>query len=278
MLIIGAMKSGTTGLFVDLARHPDFYSSDEKEVNCLCKDDVLENAGLDSYASLYRLAPESSLLCDASTAYAKRPDNEHVTERATRVLGSDFQVIYIVRNPLQRVVSQYKHEAALGMIDMSVNEAVKAYPRLINYSRYHYQIMPWIDSIGLSRVRIVKFEDYVANREATVRELWDFLGLDSSLGMLKIGEVVNQSERKPVLNGFWSSVRSSKIYKIVRPLTTLDTRRKIRQLVLPKAKKISSELTSESKQFIVNELRDDLSKFREIPGYSHITWDLTSTR
>ena len=44
-LIIGAMKSGTTGLFFDLCSHPRVFLPENKEPTRLASDDVLTTEG-----------------------------------------------------------------------------------------------------------------------------------------------------------------------------------------------------------------------------------------
>ena len=45
LLLIGAMKAGTTSLYVDIASHPAAFLPENKEPMSLCYDDVLTPAG-----------------------------------------------------------------------------------------------------------------------------------------------------------------------------------------------------------------------------------------
>ena len=80
-LLIGAMKSGTTSLYMDLADRKVVYLAENKEPHALCDDSVLTQAGQAEYAATYSKASPEQLLCDASTAYSKRPDHEGVPDR-----------------------------------------------------------------------------------------------------------------------------------------------------------------------------------------------------
>ena len=53
LLIIGAMKSGTTGLYMDLATHPGVFLGDDKEPHALRDDSVLTEQGRAQYAAYY---------------------------------------------------------------------------------------------------------------------------------------------------------------------------------------------------------------------------------
>ena len=86
--------------------------------------------------------------CDASTAYSKRPDFEGVPERAVAVLPAGFKVIYMVRHPIERIVSQHHHAHFAGEVGASIDDAVRQHDRFIHYSRYAYQLEPWLEAVG----------------------------------------------------------------------------------------------------------------------------------
>ena len=181
VLIIGSMKAGTTSLYMDLAAHPDVFFTGDKEPHFLCNDKVLTTEGLQEYAGLYKTAEESTIV-DASTGYTKCPDYEGVAARAARVLPEGFKVIYLVREPIERIISQHYHEYSRGEVGADINQAVREHPRYVHYSRYAYQLEPWIEEIGLDRIRVVGFEDYTGDRRGVVSQLYGFLGVTGTFG------------------------------------------------------------------------------------------------
>ena len=224
-LIIGAMKSGTSGLFLDLCLHPNIFLPDDKEPGALASDSVLEPAGREKYAQLYRTARADQLVCDASTTYTKLPDVTDVATWAAKVLGDDFRVIYIVRDPVDRIISHHHHEVIEGKVDADIDRVVREDPRFVNYSRYAYQLQPWIDAIGLDRVKIVRFETYKKNRQETIAELCEFLGLPVDR-LPSVGTAVhNSSATKSGKSVFWDLVRNSMLYRyLLRPFFSLRAR------------------------------------------------------
>ena len=135
-LIIGAMKAGTTTLYNDLKRQAFIFLPDCKEPNALIDDQILTRSGQIRYSSLFRHARDDQICGEASTAYAKLPHHRNAASRARQILGSNLRVIYIVRDPVLRLVSHYRHDWSLGLIKSDLRTALDEYPDLISFSCY----------------------------------------------------------------------------------------------------------------------------------------------
>ena len=259
LLIIGAMKAGTTSLYMDLASHPQGFLAQDKEPHALASDDVLTAAGRERYASLYAKAKPEQLLIDGSTGYAKRPDYERVAERAAAILPPDFKVIYIVRHPLDRIISQHHHEHAIGLVGPDVNQEVRRHERLINYSRYDYQLSPWVEQVGLDRICVLRFEDYVRNRREVLERVCAFLGIAGANQFPEEGMVYNRSQGKPIRNSMWNFVLRTRLYRnILRPLAPVRTRLALRRVLMPKARFQLTPPRPETIEYLRERIRDDV--------------------
>ena len=264
-LIIGAMIAGTTGLYIDLASHPGVYLANDKEPHALCSDDVLTEQGLRRYANNYKQARVDQLCLDASTGYSKRPDFEGVPERAVRVLPAGFRAIYLVRNPITRIISQHHHEFYEGLVPADINEVVLKEPRYVQYSRYFYQVKPWLDTIGRDRLLIVPFEDYTSRRLETLSRICRFLELPADGCAIDQRAVYNKSEGKPVRTAAWARFQQHSLYRrLIRPFTTPGARRAVRQVLFPKASERLPSLKPECRAAIAEELRDDVQALRSL--------------
>src|SRR5690606_18597197 len=123
-LIIGAQKAGTTTLFRDLETHPQIAFSYHKEPHSLCYDQVLTPRGQRRYSDYFVHIKPGQICGEASTGYTRFPQFQGVAERALRVLGPDLRLIYIVRNPVDRVVSHHHHSVSEKGMPASVDDAV----------------------------------------------------------------------------------------------------------------------------------------------------------
>ncbi|MFT5868804.1 MAG: hypothetical protein ACI8TF_000912 [Paracoccaceae bacterium] len=175
-LIIGAMKAGTTTLYADLRTVAGLYLPPEKEPEDLTSDTVLEAAGLQAYLAKFCDAPANALCGEASTAYSKRPTFEGVAERALRVCGPDLKVIYLLRDPIARIESQYRHEWGLGLEARPLKMAAFD-STYLGYSRYDWQLAPWRAVLPPEQILILRIEDYLADRQAGLNQMCAFLGV-----------------------------------------------------------------------------------------------------
>ncbi|MCO6043197.1 sulfotransferase domain-containing protein [Aeoliella sp. ICT_H6.2] len=258
-LIIGAMKSGTTGLFFDVCGHPQVYMPVNKEPHALCDDKVLTEAGKQEYADLYVAAGADQLVGDASTGYSKLPDRPGVVERAVAVLPEDFRAIYIIREPISRIISQHYHEFSRGLVGADINAVVREHPRYLDFSRYAWQLRPWVEAIGRDRIRVVLFEQYKSSRSAVVAETCRFLGLDpDERPAIDEQEVFNAGDGKPVPGPIWNAIRGNKMYqKLVRPLVSSRARHHLRKYFMRKAPPRPTPPSAETIAWLQQELAND---------------------
>lgn len=274
VLIIGAMKAGTTSLYMDLTQHQRVFFTDDKEPHALCSDEVLSDAGRRAYADYYRRAEPQQLCCDASTAYAKRPDYDGVAERAGQLLPPDYKAIYLVRHPLERIVSQHHHEFTMGLVGPSIDEAVAEHARYVQYSSYAYQLRPWVDAIGMERIAVVRFEDYVARRQEVVGDLLRFLGLDAEDYRAEADKVYNRSVGKHAKNRFWNRIQGSQAYRrFVRPLIPLGLRLKLYQWILPSAPPRPAPPRPETVARLRASLADDVQALQRLLHRDEPLWE-----
>lgn len=265
LLIIGAMKCGSTTLYRDLMTNPRVFFPIDKEPESLCDDLVLTPAGRAKYAALFEGARPDQLCAEASTAYTKRPDFERVAERARAVCGPDLRAIYLVRDPVARAISHHFHEYARGNMPRSIDEAVRRFPALVNYSRYAMQIEPWLECFGHERVRILRLEDYVADRAGECSSLCAFLGIEPRPDLIESDKVFNRSAGKPVMRGPWKLIAHNPVYRrFIRPLMPLGLKDRVRVTVLPKAPPRPEPPTEATAAWIREQLEADQARLAEI--------------
>ena len=154
-IIMGAMKCATSSLHEQLARQPGIFMSALKEPNFFSDDDQYAK-GMDWYHSHFAHAQPTDLCGESSTHYTKLPTYPQTIARLSQSLP-DVNLIYVMRRPVNRLVSQYIHEWSMRIISTDINEAIAAYPELIAYSRYTLQLEPYFDAFGPDRVLSVFF-------------------------------------------------------------------------------------------------------------------------
>jgi hypothetical protein len=177
-IVVGAMKSGTTTLHEQLARQPGIAMSRPKEPNFF-SDDPVYARGIGWYESLFRTDATAIVRGESSTHYAKLPTYPRTVERMVRALP-DLKIVYLMRHPIERLVSHYWHERLERGILTSIDQAVDCNPELIDYGRFAMQIEPYLDAYGPERVFPLFLERVAIEPQGELDRLCSFLGLEAS--------------------------------------------------------------------------------------------------
>src|SRR5262249_42443904 len=145
-VVIGAMKCATTTLHEQVARQPGVFMSRPKEPNFFSDDGVYAR-GPGWYASLFAEAGPADLCGESSTHYTKLPTYPRPVERMAELLPR-VKLIYVMRHPIDRLLSHYVHELTDGRITVGVREAVDLHPEFVDYGRYGMQLAPFLHEYG----------------------------------------------------------------------------------------------------------------------------------
>jgi hypothetical protein len=225
-LCVGAQKGGTSWLYRQLERHPDFWMPPIKELHYLnrlnktrqfhpprCRDqrdasflDSMKNLSALSYIDLEnygRLFEHKGSLVsgDISPAYSTVSD-----EIIHRVVNSfpNLKVIFLARDPVERAWSQLSMGVRLGMITpFDATDADEVIRNLLNpgvlLRSYPSKIVArWRRYVRPDLFRIFFFDDLEKNPAELQRSILQFLGADpnKSNGRLKADDNQDANRKK----------------------------------------------------------------------------------
>ncbi|MGC4020653.1 MAG: sulfotransferase domain-containing protein [Cyclobacteriaceae bacterium] len=129
-MIIGAMKAGTTSLHDYLSKHPDVFMSVQKELDFFVEQKNWK-LGIDWYKKQF---PVSTIaIGESSPNYTKSLIFGNVPDKIKSILP-DVKLIYILRDPIKRLVSHYSHQ----YIDR------REFDQLIRLFRICKQVIMWM--------------------------------------------------------------------------------------------------------------------------------------
>jgi hypothetical protein len=81
-----------------------------------------------------------------------------------------------MRDPLDRIVSQYVHEWTQREVRGSLEAALRLHERFLSYSCYALQLEPYLRSYGSGSILLVAFERMVARPDEELARVCAFLG------------------------------------------------------------------------------------------------------
>ena len=255
-LIIGGMKCGSTSLFEHLKDHPDLSPCKLKEPAFFC--DKRWHKGLDWYQSLFD--DTDKLKYEASTNYTKYPRWKSVPERINSI-APDVKLIYIIRHPLTRLLSQVHFNILQGRLSLKEYEDKDFWKKLgatyIDISRYYSQVERYLPYFDRDRMLILQMEKMSGAPRENLKKISNFLGIDASYYDTFDFTHHNSSEER-------IRMRFKPVHRAIKKLNQYG-------LFPPLHKHMSEEIprptfSDEIIDYLWSQVEDDLAKMEEFMG------------
>ncbi len=163
VLVIGAQKCGTTGLYALLDRHPQCVVGRVKESHFFVDEAPQPfgnwHRGVAWYESLYD--HDAPIVADISPSYAGWPLNPGVPERASTIVP-DATIVMLVRDPIDRIVSNWRHWVWRGYESRPFTEAVldpDPRNRYVIGSLYATQLRRWLNHYRRDHILVLRQDE-----------------------------------------------------------------------------------------------------------------------
>jgi hypothetical protein len=179
-LLIGATKCGTTSLHDWLTGHPEIWMPPDKELRYFTAEHRLAR-GPDWYAAQFAPAPPNAVIGEASNAYTRHPVYDGVPGRIAAMLP-DARLIYMIRDPMARIESHYRHRLVTGIEWRPPARAIRADPRYRAASLYGHQVARYLEHFPARNLLVLQMETLSARPEAELARVGAFLGIDPAQG------------------------------------------------------------------------------------------------
>jgi len=181
-LFIGAQKSATTSISVMLSNHPDVVVVKGKEPHFFSENRQYAR-GWEWYMSLFSHYKGERAIVDASTSYSRAWAFPNTISRIIKHVP-DAKILYSVRHPLDRMKSAYIEwmtTPGFQSIENSINKMVRSEPNIIESSRYWKNISIYRKYFSDHHIKIIWFDEYVADPDAVLEDIFKFMGVDPSI-------------------------------------------------------------------------------------------------
>jgi hypothetical protein len=254
-IVIGAMKGGTSSLHRYLAAHPEICMSSTKETDFFVAEKNY-SLGTDWYESQFCVPARHR--GEASPNYTKWPYYAGVPERM-HALVPDARLIYVVRDPVDRMISHFGHrvskQSEARPIDNALQPTSKKY---LAPSQYYTQLQQFQQYYPPERIMVVASEDLRDERRATLRSIFKFLEVDPTFDSEKFNREHHRTVRK-----FQSSWGQRFLARIGLPVKEPKT------LPLP-----SRQVAEQTRQALIECLRPEVEALRSLTGQRFDRWCL----
>lgn len=206
---VGGAKCGTTSLYEYLRGHPEVFLPDQKELHFFSSPDLLQRPNgprmrsvladivttEDEYRRHFAGMREGQIGGDISPSYL---NSGHAPEAIRALLGSP-KIIILLRNPVDRMFSQYMHLRRAAREELAFDDALAAEDArsaqgwgdmwLYRHSAHAAgRVRRYIETFQRENVLVVISEQMRDDLSATVRNILEFLGVDPDVELDLTGE------------------------------------------------------------------------------------------
>ncbi len=259
VIIIGAMKAGTTSLYEFMAGHEQIGVSAEKETDFFIAEKNWRR-GLDWYHNLFR--PGFRIYAEASPNYTKRKLFSGVPERIAGVIP-DCKFIFLSRDPVKRAESHYRHAAQSGIDVAKVQDlpGSRTLQNLVDASSYSAQLAPYLDLFPRESFLLLRFEDLIQDPAVALEQVSSFLGIANAWP--DAGAVAkNSAETVARLPRWIFAFRETQLASAVKRRISRKTVARLKGLASQGTKARTVEpFTDEVRELIAKKVSDDQKRF-----------------
>ncbi|MBV0923118.1 sulfotransferase domain-containing protein [Halomicroarcula limicola] len=270
-VIVGPQKCATTWMYEGLAEHPEVYVPDTDSVHYF---DMGYHRGTEWYRQHFPADPdEYAVIGEETPSYIR----SEVTPERIAELNPDAKLLFSLRNPVDRAFSHYWHEKSKGKISFEFEELFENYDLYENWIRpgmYVDHIERFEEHFDSDQLKLLYFDDLVADDESFIESVYDFVGADPTFRPSILDERVNDARRSFGINAvdkaYYRAVNfvyrnfGESIKRPIRPLHEFvqsgdlsnpfqseseyekgmnpETRRRLEEIYLPKTKDLDERV------------------------------------
>jgi len=263
------MKCGTTSLHWYLDLHPQVVMSRPKALDFFLTQGR-EARDIEWYRS--RFPADAPVRGETSPSYTKCRFYQRVPERICHAIPN-AKLIYILRDPVERVVSHYVHQWASRVEKRTFEDALDdiEHSRFVEPSLYHKQLSAYLEFYPRSQVHVTTLEQLKTYPERTMREVFDFLNVETSFVSPRFQRVEHPSSRKRRVTGVGQFARKRLgRHRVQR----LRNRLPIDALLYEAEPVPRPTLSDRMRQRLEGRLCDDVRELRALTGFAFDGWSL----
>jgi hypothetical protein len=184
-IVAGAIKAGTTTLYQYLKQHPQIFVPETKELRFFAYDTTdqwcLENGqafpikSFDKYLDEFSTVKDEIAIGEVSPNYLASA----IAPQAIHSIYPDMKMIFSLRNPVDSAYSAYQMDARAGRETRPIESALATTERRVERYRYYNYLKEWYALFENEQILVIAFDDLVREPEATMVEIYAFLGVDT---------------------------------------------------------------------------------------------------
>ena len=187
----------------------------------------------------------------------------------------DAKIIILLREPVSRAYSNYQHlvrdgreysafEDALAEEEVRLDKGWEWFWGLKQNSLYAETVEEYFETFGKENVKVLLFHDFIKNQEHHLRDVMDFLGMDSSNAVYEAFD----SNKSGVVSGKWKHIHKLLLSEgflnsILRVILPAGLRKKLGAL-FKQFSTVKGGVSPETKSQLLDEFSADLHRLNSL--------------
>ncbi|MCW9709180.1 sulfotransferase domain-containing protein [Fodinibius salsisoli] len=269
-IIIGAMKCGTSSLYHYLQLHPELGMSAIKEVDFFIEENNY-NKGISWYQSQFQ--GDFKIFGEASPNYSKAHYFKGVPRRMYELVPR-AKLIYLVRDPIERIISHYTHNYSEGREHRSIEDALQELEdnHYVMCSKYFWQLQHYFEFFQEDQMLIIPSYRLRDERRATLQQIFKFLGVDDSFYSNDFEQQMHKTNKKRRKGKLSRFILESPVIKTLKGYIPDSVKDPVKKAIRPEVTK--PELSSATRVKLQEYLHADVDRLRTFSGLSLDGWEL----
>jgi hypothetical protein len=272
LVIIGTAKGGTTSIYHYLDAHPEIAMARPKGMRFFM-DDGHWHRGQAWYESHFDTpAPVRG---EASASYTGWPIHPNVPERIAAMLP-DAKLVYLVRDPIERIVADYFHAFREHGDTRPFLETVLPFEEslLVARSRYATQLERYLALFPREQILVVDTAEMGSRTAETMATIYRFLGVADDFRSPIFDERFNTRKRRVVRNRAGERVARS-LAAGLGEARAERVRASVPELLhKPFVARVRAEFPPRVRADLVDYLRPEVERLRELTGLPLASWSI----
>lgn len=272
-IIIGAMKCGTTSLYRYLKTHSQIGGPRIKETNFFIKEGNTPKQ-IEWYKSQF--TGNYPLQGEASPNYSKAHLFQGVPRRIHQLIP-DVKLLYILRDPVERIISHYTHNYGKRRESGFIEELLKNQQKFNHYvmtSRYYWQIQQFLEYFSKQQILIISLDKLKTDRESALQKVFRFLEVDSkNLDEEQLRKKIGTTSQKTKTGKVAQYFFNNPLITFLKKGIPADYKRRFKRKILPPLKK-PSEVDPVLKSKLRESLKSDVEALRSFTGRPFSEWSV----
>jgi sulfotransferase family protein len=222
---------------------------------------------------------EAAVRGENTPSYSMYPFHEGVPARIQAAVPA-AKIVYLVGDPVKRVVAQWMQGVAFGSQKRSLTDALEGLDRpehpLVCPGRYATQVEQYLEFFPAERIKVVDQDALRADRRAALREIFSFLEVDPDYWSPEFEVVRNAAtDHRQVRTGFAGRVRSSRLRRVTDPLPPRARTALIQATRRVVARKVERPALEPALEARLEEIyRPETERLRTLTGQAFAGWSV----